>query len=65
MIVTDIRSCMHFCVNKWAKYNILFNKFQFIDQTAIKNVRQLLYIKSSRSVKQFPLNIASDMSYCP
>ena len=53
MIVTDvcICSCMSyypwipiFMWKKWAKYHILFNKFQFIDQIAIKNVRQLLYI---------------------
>ena len=30
--------------NKREKYHILFNRFQFIYQIAIKNVRQLLYI---------------------
>ena len=32
------------CVKKWAKCHIWFNKVQFIDQIAIQNVRQLLYI---------------------
>ena len=35
---------INFYVKKWARYHILFDKVQFIDQIAIKNLRQLLYI---------------------
>ena len=63
MIVTTVHFFMHellpltinLYMKKMSKYHILFNKFQFIDQTAIKNVRQ-----PSRSINQFPQNIASD-----
>ena len=53
MIVTDMCALIHawvialeyqFLYEKWAKYHILIIMFQYIDQIAINNVRQLLYI---------------------
>ena len=51
-----------FYVKKWAADHILFNKFQFIDQIAIKNVRQLVLYVFMFSKAIFK-NIA--LSYCP
>ena len=44
---------INFYVKRWAKYPILFNKFQFIDEIAIKKRKPAVEYKSSRLVRQF------------
>ena len=63
MIVTDVYAFVnawvvtleyHFLCEKLAKYHILFNKFQFIDQAAIKKLITVFFDKPSHWVKQLP-----------
>ena len=55
MIVTDMCAFVHaggialeyqFVYEKWVKYHILFNKFQFIDQITIKKRKTAFVYKS-------------------